>query len=99
MSRETQAMQDDELTGPAALWLLDGEALPEPMGDHRPTGGSGGSGWLVALFVAWMVASLVRSLFRGLPSGLRGLVGAGAAGEVALQAGTVLGHPDGEIVV
>ena len=27
MSRETQAMQDDEATGPAALWLLDGEAL------------------------------------------------------------------------
>jgi sulfur-oxidizing protein SoxA len=27
MSRETQAMQDDELTGPAALWLLEGEAL------------------------------------------------------------------------
>ena len=27
MSRETQAMQDDELTGPAAIWLLDGEAL------------------------------------------------------------------------
>jgi sulfur-oxidizing protein SoxA len=26
MSRETQAMQDDEATGPAALWLLDGEA-------------------------------------------------------------------------
>ena len=27
MGRETRAMQDDELTGPAALWLLDGEAL------------------------------------------------------------------------
>jgi L-cysteine S-thiosulfotransferase len=27
MSRETQAMQDDEVTGPAALFLLDGEAL------------------------------------------------------------------------
>ena len=27
MSRETRAMQDDEVTGPAALWLLDGEAL------------------------------------------------------------------------
>jgi sulfur-oxidizing protein SoxA len=26
MSRETRAMQDDEATGPAALWLLDGEA-------------------------------------------------------------------------
>jgi sulfur-oxidizing protein SoxA len=27
MSRETRAMQDDEITGPAALTLLDGEAL------------------------------------------------------------------------
>jgi sulfur-oxidizing protein SoxA len=27
MSRQTQAMQDDEVTGPAALALLDGEAL------------------------------------------------------------------------
>ena len=27
MSRETQAMQDDDVTGPAALSLLDGEAL------------------------------------------------------------------------
>ena len=27
MSRDTKALQDDELTGPAALWLLDGEAL------------------------------------------------------------------------
>ena len=27
MSRETKAMQDDAVTGPAVLWLLDGEAL------------------------------------------------------------------------
>jgi L-cysteine S-thiosulfotransferase len=27
MSRETRAMQDDDATGPAVLWLLDGEAL------------------------------------------------------------------------
>jgi sulfur-oxidizing protein SoxA len=27
MSRETRAMQDDDVTGPAVLWLLDGEAL------------------------------------------------------------------------
>ena len=27
MSRETRAMQDDEVTGPAVLTLLDGEAL------------------------------------------------------------------------
>ena len=27
MGRETRAMQDDGATGPAVLWLLDGEAL------------------------------------------------------------------------
>lgn len=27
MGRETRAMQDDDATGPAVLWLLDGEAL------------------------------------------------------------------------
>jgi L-cysteine S-thiosulfotransferase len=32
MSRETRAMQDDELTGPAVLWLLDGEALWKKLG-------------------------------------------------------------------
>jgi sulfur-oxidizing protein SoxA len=30
MSPQTQAMQDDQVTGPAALWLLDGEALFKP---------------------------------------------------------------------
>jgi L-cysteine S-thiosulfotransferase len=32
MSRETRAMQDDEITGPAVLWLLDGEALWRKLG-------------------------------------------------------------------
>ena len=32
MSRETRAMQDDEATGPAVLWLLDGEALWSKLG-------------------------------------------------------------------
>jgi sulfur-oxidizing protein SoxA len=32
MSRETRAMQDDEITGPAVLWLLDGEALWNKLG-------------------------------------------------------------------
>lgn len=63
--------------------LIDGEPLPAPMADHRPEGRDGGSGWLVALFVAYVIASLVRSMFRGLPSGVRGVVGAGAAGGVA----------------
>jgi sulfur-oxidizing protein SoxA len=37
MGRETRAMQDDEATGPAVLWLLDGEALW-----GRKAGGEGG---------------------------------------------------------
>ena len=32
MSRETRAMQDDEITGPAVLFLLDGEALWSRLG-------------------------------------------------------------------
>jgi L-cysteine S-thiosulfotransferase len=32
MSRETKAMQDDQVTGPAVLWLLDGEALWTKLG-------------------------------------------------------------------
>jgi L-cysteine S-thiosulfotransferase len=32
MGRETRAMQDDEATGPAVLWLLDGEALRGKLG-------------------------------------------------------------------
>jgi uncharacterized protein len=63
--------------------LIDGEPLPEPMAGHRGGERSGGAGWLVPLFVAYVVASVVRSMFRGLPSGVRGLVGAGAAGGVA----------------
>ena len=34
MSRETRAMQDDEITGPAVLTLLDGEALWGKLGCH-----------------------------------------------------------------
>jgi sulfur-oxidizing protein SoxA len=32
MSRETRAMQDDEATGPAVFWLLDGAALWDKLG-------------------------------------------------------------------
>lgn len=36
MGRETRAMQDDDATNPAVLWLLDGEALW-----HRKVGAAG----------------------------------------------------------
>ena len=38
MGRETRAMQDDDATNPAVLWLLDGEALW-----NRKAGGEGGN--------------------------------------------------------
>ena len=40
MSRETRAMQDDEVTGPAVLWLLDGEALWGKLGCAGCHGGA-----------------------------------------------------------
>jgi uncharacterized protein len=66
----------------ALVKLIDGEPLPEPMADNRPAGRGGGE-WFFALFVAFIVATFARGLFRWLPAGLRGLVGAGAAGGVA----------------
>ena len=41
MGRETRAMQDDDATNPALLWLLDGEALwsrPEGAGGQACAG-------------------------------------------------------------
>jgi sulfur-oxidizing protein SoxA len=38
MSRETRAMQDDEMSNPASLWVLDGEALWK-----KPAGSAGKS--------------------------------------------------------
>lgn len=62
--------------------LVDGEPLPAPMTDQRP-GGSGG-GWLIGLFAAFIVAQVVRGMFSRAPRPLRGVLGAGAAGGVAL---------------
>ena len=79
------------LDGTAALAkLIDGEPLPEPMADNRPQGGAGGTNWLFALFVAFITATFVRGLFRWLPAGLRGIVGAGAAGGLAWLLSSVL---------
>lgn len=62
--------------------LIDGEPLPEPMVDQRPSGSGGG--WLAGLFAAFIVAQVVRGIFSRAPRPLRGLIGAGAAGGVAL---------------
>ncbi|WP_414674720.1 TPM domain-containing protein [Lysobacter sp.] len=67
----------------ALVKLIDGEPLPAPMADHTAERRGDGSGWLVALFVAFIVAQVARGIFRGAPSLIRGLVGGAAAGGVA----------------
>ncbi|MCE7031091.1 TPM domain-containing protein [Lysobacter sp. GX 14042] len=62
--------------------LVDGEPLPEPMAGHRASGSGGG--WLVGLFAAFIAAQVVRGIFARAPRPLRGVIGAGAAGGVAL---------------
>ena len=62
--------------------LIDGEPLPEPMSEQGDSGKDGGD-WLFALFVALAVAQIVRGIFAKLPTGIRGILGAGAAGGVA----------------
>jgi uncharacterized protein len=63
--------------------LVDGEPLPEPMSRQGDDGDSGGGDWLFALFIALAVAQIARAIFGKLPAGMRGLLGAGAAGGVA----------------
>lgn len=68
----------------ALVKLIDGEPLPAPMAEHRSgSGNGGGSGWLFALFVAFIVAQVARGIFGRAPSLLRGIIGAGAAGGIA----------------
>ena len=62
--------------------LIDGEPLPEPM-SRQGDSGKGGGNWLFALFMALAVAQIVRGIFGKLPTGVRGILGAGAAGGVA----------------
>ncbi len=66
----------------ALVKLIDGEALPAPMADHRPERRKGG-GWLIALFVAFVVAQVARGIFGRAPSLVRGVIGGAAAGGIA----------------
>jgi uncharacterized protein len=63
--------------------LIDGEPLPAPVSDNRARQGSGGSGWMFALFASFIAASIVRGVFGRAPKGLRSLFTGGAAGGVA----------------
>ncbi|WP_119717389.1 TPM domain-containing protein [Cognatilysobacter tabacisoli] len=67
----------------ALVKLIDGEPLPAPMADHRSSGGGGGSGWLFALFVAFIVAQVARGVLARTPRIVRGTVAAAAAGGIA----------------
>jgi uncharacterized protein len=69
--------------------LVEGEPLPEPMAD-RDGSGAGGGNWLFALFAAFMVAQVARGIFSRAPKGVRGMLGAGAAGGVAWLLGQAL---------
>ena len=62
--------------------LVDGESLPAPMADNKPTN-RGDGGWMFALFAAFMAAQVVRAIFGRAPSLLRGVLGAGVAGGIA----------------
>ena len=62
--------------------LIDGEPLPEPM-TRQGEGGGDGSGWLFALFAAFIVAQVARGIFGRLPAGMRGLLGGVASGGIA----------------
>ncbi|HET7127099.1 MAG TPA: TPM domain-containing protein [Lysobacter sp.] len=62
--------------------LIDGEPLPEPIGEQG-SDNNGGGDWLFALFIALIVAQVARGIFGRLPAGVRGLLGGGAAGGVA----------------
>ncbi|GAB3363760.1 hypothetical protein GCM10027431_03190 [Lysobacter rhizosphaerae] len=70
--------------------LIDGEALPPPMVEQpRPRGRRGG-GFLFALFAAFIVAQIARAFLSPVPSVVRGLLGAVAAGGVAWLLSSVL---------
>jgi len=70
--------------------LVEGEPLPEPMADRGGSQQGGGSNWLFALFAAFMVAQVARGIFSRAPKGVRGVLGAGAAGGVAWLLGQAL---------
>jgi uncharacterized protein len=70
--------------------LVQGEPLPAPMAEARDPRGEGGGNWLFALFAAFIVAQVARGIFAKTPKGVRGLLGAGAAGGVAWLVGQAL---------
>lgn len=70
--------------------LIDGEALPAPVSDHRETRPPVASGGLFALFAAFIVATGVRGVFGRAPRLLRSLFTGGAAGGVAMLLSSII---------
>lgn len=66
----------------ALVKLIDGEELPAPLAEQRPRRRDG-SGFLFALFAAFIVAQVARAFLNPVPSFFRGILGAAAAGGVA----------------
>src|SRR5690606_19318284 len=60
--------------------LVEGEPLPAPMADSRQRQRGNGGNWMFALFAAFMVAQVARGVFAKTPRGVRGVLGAAAAG-------------------
>jgi len=70
--------------------LIDGEPLPEPASTHRASP-EGGGDFVLALVVAFFVASIARGFFgKRTPAGIRGLLGAAAAGGAAWLVSSLL---------
>jgi uncharacterized protein len=65
----------------ALVKLIDGEALPAPVSDHRAARGGtgGGEGWPVALMIGFFVGTFLRGILGALPRPVRALLGGGGA--------------------
>src|SRR5690606_33178143 len=67
----------------ALVKLVDGEPLPPPMASPRKQSDGGGSGWLFAVFAAFVVAQFARGILGAAPRAVRGLGAGLAAGGIA----------------
>jgi uncharacterized protein len=82
----------------ALVKLVDGEPLPAPLVEERPRGRKPGGSFLFALFAAFIVAQIARAFLNPVPSFLRGVLGAAAAGGVAWLISSVLAGGVGALI-
>ena len=67
----------------ALVSLVDGELLPPPIASPERQSNGGGSGWLFAIFAAFIVAQVARGILGRAPRAVRGIGAGMAAGGVA----------------